>query len=322
MQKTGKKLLITISIGAIIYIAFAIWADYSELLNAFREINWLFIPLILLLVLVNYILRFLKWHYYLGILNIKIDYNDSFFIFFSGLSMSITPGKMGELLKCYLLKKIKKTSMSYSSPIIIAERITDFISLIVIAIIGVYYIDYGRMIIIGFGIVFLALVLILSSKKISIGIISILENIKFLEKYVKKIHVAYESIYILIKIKPLILMTILSLVGWFSECFGVFLIFKSFSSDQNISVLLSSFIYAFSTLVGVVSPGGLFITDASLAGLLTTLGRLVKNYAVASTIIIRAVTLWFAVIIGSIALLYYQRKIHIHLTDIENIEKE
>ena len=57
-----------------------------------------FLPLLLFLSLLNYFVRFLKWDYYLNILNVKVKKIDSFAVFMSGLIMSVTPGKMGEVL--------------------------------------------------------------------------------------------------------------------------------------------------------------------------------------------------------------------------------
>ena len=323
-NQLSKKIFIWIALAAIIYLLFLIWADYRIIIKAFKEINLFYIPLILGLVLVNYLLRFLKWDYYLKTLKIKVKKSDSFFIFFSGLSMSITPGKMGELLKCYLLKKTTKTPMSYSSSVIIAERITDFISLIIICIAGAYYAQYGREAVLACGALFIIFVLLLSSKKTSLKIISLLENIKFLEKYIKKIHIAYESTYELIKIKPLLITVIISLIGWCSECLGFYMIFSSFAVPIEIPILLASFIYAFSTLFGalLLVPGGLGITEGSMTGLLVLLGKISLNYSFTIMFIGRAATLWFAVFIGSLALLYYQKKIHIPKDEIENFNQE
>ena len=58
--------------------------------------------------------------YYLKLLDIKISASDSKSIFFSGLAMSATPGKLGELLKSYLLKKITDVPVSKSAPVIFA----------------------------------------------------------------------------------------------------------------------------------------------------------------------------------------------------------
>ena len=102
-------------------------------------------------------------------------------------------------------------------------------------------------------------------------------------------------------------MTVLSLFSWCFECFGYYLILINFKIDVNL--LWASFSYSFATVLGAVSmlPGGLGVTEGSL-----TLLLIEKNYpkdlAVASTFIIRVVTLWFAVLIGIISVSFYQRR--------------
>ena len=57
-------------------------------------------------------------------------------------------------------------------------------------------------------------------------------------------------------------------------------------------------------------PGGLGATEASLTGLLLLL-KIPKDISVASTIIIRVATLWFAVILGVFAVQILNKKDHI-----------
>ena len=85
----------------------------------------------------------------------------------SGLIMSVTPGKVGELLKSYLVKEVTGDPVSKTAPIIFAERITDFLSLLLIAIIGAYTFDYGLKIALSISVFFVLLIFIISSKKIS-----------------------------------------------------------------------------------------------------------------------------------------------------------
>jgi uncharacterized protein (TIRG00374 family) len=319
-KKISRNILISLALGAIVYIVFIIYADFDSLYNAIIKIHIWYIPIIFLLSFINYIIRFIKWDYYLKILKIHITKKDSAGIFFSGLSMSVTPGKMGELLKCYLLKQISSTPVSVSTSIVFAERITDFISLIIIAVIGAYIIGYGREISVLFGILFLLLVFLISSRKISLKIISIVEKIRLINKFGKSIHNLYEGIYTLIKLKPLVITVLISSIGWFCECYGFYLSLLAF--DTHFKILSASFIYAFSTLVGALLflPGGLGFTEGSLTGLLV-LADIDKSISVASTFIIRAATLWFAVVLGSIVLLFYQKRLHIRIDEIENIKE-
>src|SRR5207245_1841122 len=99
--------------------------------------------LILGLTLFNYAWRFGKWQYYVGRLEIKIHWFRSLLIFISGLSMAITPGKVGELLKSYLLKRSTGAAMSRTSPVIMAERLTDGIAMLGLAATGLVLYRFG-----------------------------------------------------------------------------------------------------------------------------------------------------------------------------------
>lgn len=54
-------------------------------------------------------------------------------------------------------------------------------------------------------------------------------------------------------------------------------------------------------------PGGLGVTEGSLTFLLIESG-VTKNIAVASTFIFRVATLWFAIIVGVLSLVLYQKR--------------
>lgn len=307
LKRIKKRILISIVIAGILYLAFTIYADFENLTLALAKFSWWLLPLVLILSFMNYVSRFFKWDYYLSILNVKIKRVDSFSIFMSGLIMSVTPGKMGELLKAYLVKQISGTPISRTAPIIFAERITDFISLVIIALIGAYIYDYGRNIVLAVGIFFLIVVVVISNKNIALPIINQFEKIKPLKKYLLNIHSAYESSYLLLRPLPLFYMTMLSFVSWSFECLGYHLILTNF--DVNVSNMWASFSYAFATIIGAISmlPGGLGLTEGSLTYLLIQKSYS-KEVAVASTFIIRAVTLWFAVLVGIISVGLYQKR--------------
>ncbi|HZW39662.1 MAG TPA: lysylphosphatidylglycerol synthase transmembrane domain-containing protein [Ignavibacteriaceae bacterium] len=306
LQKLKKKIFISLAFAGLLYLGFTIYADYRNVAESFSRFNWFLFPLLLLLSMANYFFRFLKWDYYLTLLKIKVKKIDSFSIFMSGLIMSVTPGKMGELLKAYLVKQITNVPVSKTAPIIFAERITDFVSLILLALFGAYMFDYGRMIVLGVAIFFLLILIILSSKKIALSILASLEKINFLKKYLINIQNAYESSYIMMRPLPLFYMVLVSLVSWFFECYGFYLILQSFRID--VTLFWSAFAYAFATIVGAISmlPGGLGVTEGSLTVLL--MKHASKNDAFASVFIVRVVTLWFAVLVGIISVLLYQKR--------------
>ncbi|MBZ0199801.1 MAG: flippase-like domain-containing protein, partial [Ignavibacteriaceae bacterium] len=121
------------------------------------------------------------------------------------------------------------------------------------------------------------------------------------------IHHAYESSYTMLRPIPLFYMTLLSLVSWFFECLGYYIILINFHID--VTIFWSSFSYALATIVGAITmlPGGLGVTEGSLTLLLVEKG-VANEIAVASTFIIRVVTLWFAVLVGVISVTLYQKR--------------
>jgi len=321
VRKLKKHLVTGIIISIIIYLSFSVYTDFSSVVTSFLFFNWILFPVILLTSLFNYLFRFIKWHYYLKILKIDVPLVNSLLIFLSGLAMSITPGKMGELLKSYFLKEMYNESFSKSSSIIITERITDFISLVMLAMVGVYFFDYGKVIVYVTGMFFLFTVILISNKKLSFYFIELLEKINLVKKYIPRLKSFYEASNNLLKLKPLVYATVISLAAWFFECFGFYLILTNF--DNSITLLWAAFVYTFSTIAGAITmlPAGIGITEGSLSLLLIDNG-LKESYAVASTILIRIATLWFAVFIGLIGLLKLKKilsKKDIDLTELKKM---
>jgi uncharacterized protein (TIRG00374 family) len=307
LKKLKQRVLLSIVLAGLIYLAFTVYANFTQVLQAFGLFNWLLLPLLLLLSFLNYFARFLKWDFYLSVIRVEIKKVDSFSTFMSGLIMSVTPAKLGEVLKSVLVKEITGVPISKTAPIILAERITDFLSLLIIAITGAYIFDYGGKITIIVAIFFILLILIISNKKIALPIINFAERISFIKKYIHNIHSAYESSYQLLKPKPLLQMTFLSLLAWGFECLGYYIVLVNFNLDFGF--LWAFFSYSFSTIIGAISmlPGGLGLTEGSLTFLLIQ-KQVATDIAVTTTFIIRVVTLWFAVLVGIVSLTLYQKR--------------
>ena len=318
-QKYKRKILFSGVLGALVFLGLSIYANFNELMEAFSLYNWLLFPLILILSLCNYVFRFFRWEYYTKVLDIKVERKLSFLIFLSSFIMSVTPGKIGEVFKSYLLKEQIGTPISTSAPIVFAERITDFLSLVLLSLTGALMFGYGTNFIIGFGVLFILTVIILSNKKISYSIIGFFEKLKFISKISGKIYTAYDSIYQMVKFKELIITIILSIFAWSFECLSFYLVINGFNvaGAPHIDLLIATFVYGFATIAGAVTmlPGGLGATDASITGLLVLLA-IPKNIAVASTLIIRAATLWFAVVVGIVAVMFYQKVSHKNINEI------
>ncbi len=307
MKNYRRTIIYSIIASVVLYLAFSIYADIDKVIDALSKFSLFLIPVILGLVFANYIFRFFKWHYYLGLIEVKIGVGESFLIFLSGFMLSVTPGKMGEVLKSFLLKERIGVSVSKTAPVIFAERVTDMTALIIIALAGALSFNYGREFAIGALIVFTIMITIISNRGLALPLVHILGRVGFLKRFLPHFIELYESAYTLLKPKPMVLMTLFSLISWFFECYAYYLILNELTVD--VSLFRASFYYSFATVAGALSflPGGLGATDALFTLFIQSLNK-PEAIAVSSTILIRVATLWFAVIVGLVAFWIYQRK--------------
>lgn len=307
IDRLKKNLIISFLITALVFFAIAVYSDFNSVIDSFHKFNWQLLPVLLLLSFGNYIFRFIKWEYYLRLIGIKIDLNQSIKIFFSGLSMSASPGKMGEVLKSFLLKEIYNEPVSKTASIIFAERLTDFLSLTFLTIIGIYFFNYSAAWVYFVLIFFVTIIIIISNRRVSGVIISRVNKISFIKSYSSKIINLYESAYILLQPNALSKMILVSIFSWSFECFAFYLILINF--DLSVTFLFPTFAYSLSTIAGAVSmlPGGLGVTEGSLSLILISNG-ISNEIAIAATLIIRAATLWFAVMLGSAVLFFFQKQ--------------
>jgi len=292
-QRIKSKILISVIGGILFYAIFAIISDAEKLGTAFATFNWIYIPLILFLTFLNYLLRFIKWHYFLNHLKIKFNIKSSARIFFSGLSMSITPAKMGEAFKSYLLKEEKGIAVSRTVMVVFAERLTDLIGMLILAAIGLSIFPDAQLAILFLFIIIAFFIVAIKSEKLY----SFFASLSFLKRFSKSFFNLHKTSHELLEMKPLILSITISIISWFFECLALFFVLKGFGID--ITVLLSMFVFSFSSVAGSVSmiPGGLGVAEGGMAGLLV-LNGIMGSIAVASTLIIRLCTLWFGVLVG------------------------
>ncbi len=306
MGKYKKYIIPTIIFTAVFYIALSFYGSIDNLKTIFENYNWAVLPLLLAISLVNFFVRYIKWHYYLVKISSEVNPFESYLVFNSAMALSFTPGKVGDLIKSYFLKESRNLEVSRTATIVLAERITDITSLLLITILGAYFYGYGLNVIFSLTVIFVAVIILLGIPKAGEYFTRLFGKIKFLENITGPFLTAYKTSGELLKPRKLILMTLLTLVAWGIECLGFYIILFNFNVQVSYYNVL--FIYSFSILVGSVSmsPAGLGFTEGSLTYLLIK-NNVEKDIAVASTILIRVVTLWFSVLVGLISLFFYKK---------------
>ena len=309
MTRTSRNLLLVVVAGIAVFAAFSIYADINELGARLRGFQWWAFGVALALALVNYAIRLVRWALYLSVCRVRVPTSISVLTFLSGFALSVTPGKVGELIKSYLLRESHGVPMTRTVPIVIAERVTDLLALLILGLVGVALYGVARGMVIAGAVVIVCGLLVLSWPSLARACIDLLCRPAFLRKYADRLHEFYNGLATLVRPTPLLWSSALGVLAWLAECVGFALIVSAFPGT-DVPLGLATLIYAATTVAGALSflPGGLLVTEATMTMLLVQSSQgMDEATAVAATILTRLATLWFAVLLGLVALAVLRR---------------
>jgi uncharacterized membrane protein YbhN (UPF0104 family) len=286
-----KALVFTAVLAAAVAVGLGLYADFGQLGDELRSFRWELFPLALALTALNYLVRFWRWQRYLAQVDIAVPAGRSFGIFVAGLTMTITPAKLGELLKSGLLKRSFAVPVRRSAPVVLAERVTDATGVVVLAVAGGAATQSWPPLAIALVAVAVAVVLVRSP---------LLERFTSLGE-------APAAARALLATPLLIGMTLLSALSWLFECLAAYVCVRGLGLDLSFPDTIV--VFTLGSLAGALSflPGGLGVAEASMTGLIRALGDTSKASAAAATVLIRLATLWFAVALGLVGLAVEER---------------
>lgn len=299
----GRNFVLALGLGVTVYLILAVLTGFEDLREALGQFRWPLIPVILGLVFTSYVGRFVRWLYYLRILDVSVPLKENVAIFAAGLSMTISPGKLGEVLKSVFVRQVAGAPIARTAPTVLAERVTDGTGMILWGLLGALAFSFGP----GVLLAFLALtafgILVLRSKRLSLLAERVLAKIPVLKKFAPYLGDFHGATDELLGVRALAVGTVISFISWGFEIAAVYLCAVGIGAE--IPFLMVVFIFAVASIVGVASmlPGGIGPAEAGLAGQFIALAGLSSGLAAALTIVIRLATLWFAIVLGVLGLL-------------------
>ena len=298
-----NRIYLIIIASITIYSIFLVYSDLSFVYDKITNFKFELVFFIFPIIFCSWLVLFLRWILLLKTENIKIPLKDNFLIYFGGYALTITPGKTGELIKSLIMKKKFNISRSRTVPIIFLERFYDIIGALVVAILGITTLgtEFIPIIIIASALLLLIFFIIHSKKMFSL-LIRFLNRISFFSKFVTPVE---DSQNILKKSslgKIALVSSSLTILYRLIESFAIYLILLGFGIDV-IDYIEVVAIYATSIILGNLSliPGGLGVTEGTLAGLFSFSG-IELSTAIVLAIVIRLFTLWSAISFGFVAL--------------------
>ncbi len=281
-----------------VFVALVGYGDFGDTVDEIGSLPVGYLFAGLGLASANYLLRFLRWAFYLKVLKIDAPARISTLVFLSGLAMSITPGKAGELVKCYLLNSRTGVPVSRSAPVVVMERLTDVISVIILGFTGFALLPTPIIVVLAVALAASVAGLMFAVSRQALR----LTALPILSRWSELLRDSQEGFKELAAARVIVVGVVIGAVAWFAEGLALWVILKGIGSDIDLVRALP--IYAAATLVGAVMalPGGLVGTEGSMLAFLQQSG-VSKVGASAGTVLVRLVTLWFAVAVGLVALL-------------------
>lgn len=299
-----RKLIPGLLFGLLVFAGLILVGDIRQIGDEVRGFPWLIIPLVLGLTLWNYILRFIKWHYFLGQVGVRqFPILESARLFVAGFPLAVTPGKIGETLKGVWLNQLTDIPTARGVSVVLAERISDGLALLILSTVGViayrrYWPAFAIVLGLLLGVVIISQIRPLSEYLLGIGV-----RLPLVNRFAHSVNEFYEGSSTLFRPWTTFISVSLGTISWLAEGIGFYFILIGFGVAPGISTLsIAIFVLSFSTVIGAISalPGGLLATDASIIGMLVLLLDMDANTAAAATLLIRFATLWFGVGLGLI----------------------
>ena len=293
-----------------IYLFLVFWGNLPGIIESVKHLSLIFIFLATLTTLTNYFLRFLRFRFLLSRLKIKLSFLHSLLISLSGLAMSVTPGKGGELLKAYFISDFSPSisaSFAYSAPVVIFERLSDALGTFILLSWGLWHYQSIRWLIFSTLAGVALFIFLITNTWFIDKVYFFFKKVSFLNFLTNHLQNFHQGSKQLLQPTTLTISSLISLFAWLAEVGTFAIIYFAFTNHLDLNTLaILAFVFTFTSILGFLSflPGGIIVTEGGKIGFLILIFHLKRSLAVTIVLLVRLLTLWLGVAIGSIALLY------------------
>jgi glycosyltransferase 2 family protein len=216
-------------------------------------------------------------------------------IYLSGQTMTISPGKVGEVLKSALLRRSFGTPFARSAPIVLAERVTDALGVVILAAVAALVARSSE-----------SWEVALAGLALVAAVVAAV-RLPWLAR-VTRLAEARATALELLGPRIVVSMSLVAAASWFCECLAAYVCTRGLGLHVSLAVV--ALVFAVGSLAGALSflPGGLGVAETSMTGLFLALSEITRADAAAAVVLIRVATLWFAVALGLAALALESRR--------------
>lgn len=287
-------------------IAYTDFTKFSVNISQFK-IEFLFVTLILNFAVL--MLKGFRQQIILKKLDIKIPINSNFLLYLAGLSMLVTPGGTGQIIKSYFLKNRFGIQITKSLPLLLIERFHDLLAMTIIVTLAIIFLQSYNLLILTLIIwIFIILIYVtMRFRAVYEKIQLLLIRFPIIAKRTERISKAYDGIQISSSNAAMIKIWSMSIIAWIIDAVSVYFIFVGF--NQDLDFVYTTFVMYSSLLLGLITllPSGLGVTELSAIGLLTTKGIDI-SLSTSIIIMVRLTSIWFSTAVGLITIKFFMKR--------------
>lgn len=289
-------LLLLVFIGSLVAAVAA--TGWEDTVNALGSLGLEHLAILLLLSLGNYGARALRWHFLARSAGVPTGFSQNVRHYLGGFALTATPGRLGELVRLRWLGRETGWHIDRTAPLALADRASELAAVSVLLAVAV------GLSTLGLGVVWPLIVL-------SLAVTWAVSSPRFLQRMIVlgwRIVGRWGRLFVRLRrvaaglapfLRPGAALPALLLggLGWFFEGLAFYLLLDWLGAPLPLWTAVGIFLAAMVSGALAGLPGGLGGAEAAMIALLA-LADVPLQIALPATAIIRATTLWFAILIG------------------------
>ncbi|WP_255449626.1 lysylphosphatidylglycerol synthase transmembrane domain-containing protein [Shimia ponticola] len=279
-------------------VALAHTTSWTEIWAQIQKLSSTSVAILLLLSIANYGMRAVRWHLFTRRLGLPTSLAANMRHYLGGFAMSVTPGRVGELIRIRWLLRETDWGVERTAPLALVDRAADLAAMALILGLALLLSAGGMAFALPFAGIALAIAILATQPKLLSALVTLLFRATgIFPRLMGRVRRAARSLRLFMTPKVLTLAGALSMLGWLAEGYAFYLLLNWMGAPLPFWMAVA--VFTFATLAGGLTgaPGGLGGAEAAMVALLSLEG-VPLEVSIPATAIIRLTTLWFAIAIG------------------------
>jgi uncharacterized protein (TIRG00374 family) len=297
-----RKAALVTAVVTLAYAAAALLAGRAEISLALDQVSLEQVLIVLLLVSTGYAWRTCRWLKYCAALGATIAPRQNTLYYLAGFAFAATPAKAGEAFRGIYLRR-HGVSYAQSLGMVMAERGLDVLVMGLISLLLLTWFSGTSTWITGLFACSVVVTLVLAHRHVARLVAVAGQRLPEgrIRKLVTTLSDSIAAVTPLTSVRSLAGGISLGTLAWISEGVAFWLLAQAFGIHLPVPLALG--IYAASILLGTLSflPGGIGGSEAAMILFLGATGASIPA-AVAFVLLFRILTLWYAVLLGFLAM--------------------